>query len=170
MQVKCRTRIVYAIHGGPMAGRKNYQRAYYQQVRPNLWLCSWVEETGTTVTITLDIEHKRSGSRCLHLLCAVETDVYWSRITTFMAFSKGHWMEPEQAHGYKKDQLEQWRGLSEIGNQARDRYILPEQATINEIYEGKGDLEDIDMSWPTVRRLLSCSSLTGLLTLTHLQL
>ena len=27
-------RVVYAIHGGPMAGRVNYQRATYQCIRP----------------------------------------------------------------------------------------------------------------------------------------
>lgn len=31
-------RVVYAIHGGPMAGRKNFQAATYQCVRPGeLW-------------------------------------------------------------------------------------------------------------------------------------
>lgn len=38
------TRVVYAIHGGPMAGRKNYQEASYQCVRPGeLWQCNWLE-------------------------------------------------------------------------------------------------------------------------------
>ena len=62
---------------------RSFQTAYYQRIRPNLWQISWVEETGTSVTITLDIEQKR--------------------ITTFMAFSKGHWEQPEDAHGDKRD-------------------------------------------------------------------
>lgn len=38
------TRIVYAIHGGPMAGRINYQTASYQCIRPGeLWQCNWLE-------------------------------------------------------------------------------------------------------------------------------
>lgn len=37
-------RIVYAIHGGPMAGRINYQTCQYQCIRPGeLWQCSWLE-------------------------------------------------------------------------------------------------------------------------------
>ncbi|KUI55016.1 hypothetical protein VP1G_02347 [Cytospora mali] len=38
------TRIVYAIHGGPMNGRINYQQAQYQCIRPGeLWQCSWLD-------------------------------------------------------------------------------------------------------------------------------
>lgn len=37
-------RIVYAIHGGPMAGRLNAQAADYQCIRPGeLWQCNWLE-------------------------------------------------------------------------------------------------------------------------------
>lgn len=37
-------RINYAIHGGPMAGRINYQTCQYQCIRPGeLWQCSWLE-------------------------------------------------------------------------------------------------------------------------------
>lgn len=37
-------RIVYKIHGGPMAGRINYQTASYQCIRPGeLWQCNWLE-------------------------------------------------------------------------------------------------------------------------------
>jgi len=50
-----------------------------------------------------------------------------------MAFSKGHWTEPEKAHGWKNDKLEQWRELSKIGNQTTDRHILPESATIDKV-------------------------------------
>ncbi|GAA5850749.1 hypothetical protein JCM3766R1_000193 [Sporobolomyces carnicolor] len=123
-------RIVYAIHGGPMNGRNNYQTAYYQRIREKLWLVSWVEETGTTVTICLDQPNKK--------------------INTFMAFSKGHWTEPERAHGWKNDKLEQWRELSRIGNQTTDRHILPESATIDKIYTGRNELPEIDMAWPTL--------------------
>lgn len=38
------TRIVYKIHGGPMAGRTNFQTASYQCIRPGeLWQCNWLE-------------------------------------------------------------------------------------------------------------------------------
>ncbi|GAA5923050.1 uncharacterized protein JCM15063_003511 [Sporobolomyces koalae] len=119
-------RIVYAIHGD----KNNYQTAYYQRVRENLWMVSWVEETGTSVTICLDQVNKK--------------------INTFMAFSKGHWTEPEKAHGWKNDKLDDWRELSKIGNQTTDRHILPESATIDKIYEGRNELPEIDMSWPTL--------------------
>ena len=34
-------RVVYSIHGGPMAGRKNYQAATYQCIRPGeVWQCN----------------------------------------------------------------------------------------------------------------------------------
>jgi len=128
--VKNHERIVYAIHGGPMAGRSNYQTAYYQRIRQDLWQVSWVEETGTTVTICLDLPQKR--------------------ITTFMAFSYGHWEFPDKAHGYKREQLEQWRALSKLGNQTTDRHVLPEQATLDKVYEGRGRLRDIEMDWPTL--------------------
>lgn len=37
-------KINYAIHGGPMAGRINYQTCQYQCIRPGeLWQCSWLE-------------------------------------------------------------------------------------------------------------------------------
>jgi hypothetical protein len=64
--------------------------------------------------------------------------------------SKGHWTEPERAHGYKRTHLDQWRELSKIGNQTTDRHVLPEQATIDKIYKGRGELEEIEMSWPTL--------------------
>ncbi|GAA6059358.1 hypothetical protein JCM10212_003256 [Sporobolomyces blumeae] len=114
----------------PMNGRKNYQTAYYQRIREDLWQVSWVEETGTTVTICLDMPNKR--------------------ITTFMAFSKGHWTKPEEAHGWKNDKLDSWRELSKIGNQTTDRHVLPEQATIDRIYHGRNELPEIEMAWPTL--------------------
>ncbi|GAA5827285.1 hypothetical protein JCM11251_001205 [Rhodosporidiobolus azoricus] len=129
--VKNHLRIVYSIHGGPMNGRSNYQTAYYQRIRPNLWQISWLEETGTTVTLALDIENKR--------------------VTTAMFFSYGHWEFPEKAHGYKREKLDEWRELARVeGGEPRKRHALPEQATIDKIYEGKGNLEDIEMEWPTL--------------------
>lgn len=105
-------------------------RRYYQRIRPNLWQISWIEETGTQVTICLDIDEKR--------------------ITTFMAFSKGHWENPESAHGWKRDKLDQWRDLSKIGNQTTDKHVLPEQAVIDKIFDGPGELPEIDLDWPTL--------------------
>ncbi|GJN92139.1 hypothetical protein Rhopal_005169-T1 [Rhodotorula paludigena] len=127
--VKNHERIVYAIHGGPMNGRRNYQTAYYQRVRPNIWLISWQEETGTTVSLCLDIDQKR--------------------ITTFMSFSHGHWERNEEAKGYKRENLEKWRELALDKPEPRERVPLPEQANIDKIYQGRGTLEDIDMSWET---------------------
>ncbi|BGP36388.1 hypothetical protein JCM10449v2_000289 [Rhodotorula kratochvilovae] len=128
--VKNHERIVYAIHGGPMSGRRNFQTAYYQRVRAGLWQISWVEETATVVSMVLDLAEKR--------------------ITTFMTFSWGHWNRNDEAKGYKTEKLEQWRELARDRPETRERTQLPEQATIDKIYEGRGDLEDIDMSWPTL--------------------
>lgn len=36
-------RVVYRIHGGPMAGRTNFQTAYIQQIREEIYLISWLE-------------------------------------------------------------------------------------------------------------------------------
>lgn len=74
------SRIVYAIHGGPMAGRINFQTATYQCIRPGeLWQCNWLEETGT--------------------ICSLVYDMKNGTITTLLGFSKGHWEYPEEAHG-----------------------------------------------------------------------
>ncbi|KAJ9117014.1 hypothetical protein QFC22_004672 [Naganishia vaughanmartiniae] len=146
--LKSEKRIVYAIHGGPMAGRKNYQTCAVQEVclvddperdqvadlfplydlgsnRGNL------PETGTVVSIIVDLTKKR--------------------ITTYMAFSRGHWDYPKEAHGDKRnpEDFERWRKLAEVGKNT-DREIIPEQATLDEIFEGRGDLEDIDETAPTI--------------------
>ncbi|KAH9897293.1 Calycin-like protein [Xylariomycetidae sp. FL2044] len=125
-------RIVYAIHGGPMAGRRNYQAATYQCVRPGeLWQCSWLEETGT--------------------ICSLVYDITQARVTTMLGFSRGHWEQAEAAHGDKRnaDDLERWRGLAKIGSQA-ERTLLCEQATIAEDFRGPGELQEINMAWPTL--------------------
>lgn len=115
-----------------MAGRKNYQTAEYQCIRPGeLWQCNWLEETGTICSLVYDIKN--------------------DRITTLLGFSKGHWEKAEEAHGDKrnKEDLERWRGLAKIGSQV-DRHLLSEQATISEKFHGKGNLEPIEESWPTL--------------------
>lgn len=115
-----------------MAGRKNYQTAEYQCIRPGeLWQCNWLEETGTICSLVYDIKN--------------------DRITTLLGFSKGHWEKAEAAHGDKrnKEDLERWRGLAKIGSQV-DRHLLSEQATISEKFHGKGNLEPIEESWPTL--------------------
>jgi len=120
------TRIVYAIHGGPMAGRINFQTASYQCIRPGeLWQCNWLEETGTICSLLYDIPRKT--------------------ITTLLAFSQGHWENPGAAHGDKRnaEDLERWRGLAKIGKQT-DRFMLNEQASIVEVFKGKGDLVPIE--------------------------
>ncbi|KAK4935682.1 hypothetical protein LTR10_023303 [Elasticomyces elasticus] len=119
-------RVVYAIHGGPMAGRINYQTCTFQCIRPGeLWQCNWLEETGTIVSLVYDIRQQT--------------------LTTLIAFSKGHWDDPEAAHGDKRDQkaFDRWRKLATIGKQT-DRYMLSEQAKIVENFKGKGDLEPIE--------------------------
>jgi phenolic acid decarboxylase len=126
-------RVVYAIHGGPMAGRKNYQTATYQCIRPGeLWQCNWLEETGTIVSLVYDMK--------------------MNKITTLLAFSNGHWGYPEQARGDKrnKDDFERWRGLAKQGDKQTDRFLLSEQADILKTFHGQGELEPIEESWPTL--------------------
>ena len=126
-------RIVYAIHGGPMAGRKNFQSATYQCIRPGeLWQCNWLEETGTMCSLVYDIPNKK--------------------ITTMLGFSRGHWDRNEEAKGDKRNakDFERWRGLAKVGESQADRVLLSEQADILEDFRGKGDLEEIEMSWPTL--------------------
>lgn len=125
-------RINYAIHGGPMAGRLNYQAADYQCIRPGeLWQCNWLEETGTICSLVYDIPRKK--------------------ITTLIGFSKGHWEKAEAAHGDKRNpkDLDRWRELAQLGKQT-DRVMLNEQADILEDFHGPGDLKPVDNKWPTL--------------------
>ncbi|TKX18822.1 phenolic acid decarboxylase-like protein [Elsinoe australis] len=125
-------RIVYAIHGGPMAGRKNYQTATYQCIRPGeLWQVNWLEETGT--------------------VCSMVYDIKQGKVTTLLCFSKGHWEHPEEAHGDKRNSidLERWRSLKKYGDQG-DRVMLSEQGTVVEKFKGKGELKPIDEHWATM--------------------
>ena len=118
-------RVIYAIHGGPMAGRINYQSATYQCIRPHqLWQINWLEETGSVVSAVYDIERQE--------------------MTTLIAFSKGHWENPKDAHGDKRNEtdFERWRDLAKVGTQV-ERYMLSERATIVEKFKGKGELKDI---------------------------
>ncbi|KAI5294790.1 hypothetical protein KEM52_003192 [Ascosphaera acerosa] len=123
-------RIVYSIHGGPMAGRKNYQATTYSCIRPGeLWQFNWLEETGTIVSLVWDITKKT--------------------ITTLIAFSKGHWERNVEAHGDKRvaADLERWRGLARLGIQT-DRHLLSEQAQILSETTGPGDLEPVTPDMP----------------------
>ena len=47
------------------------------------------------------------------------------------------------------EDFERWRKLAEVGKNT-DREVIPEQATIDTITEGRGDLEDIDENAPTL--------------------
>lgn len=108
-----------------MAGRINYQTCTFQCIRPGeLWQCNWLEETGTIVSLVYDIQQQT--------------------ITTLIAFSKGHWDHPQEAHGDKRDQtaFDRWRKLATIGKQT-DRFMLSEQAKIVENFKGKGGLQPI---------------------------
>lgn len=116
-----------------MAGRKNYQAATYQCIRPGeLWQCNWLEETGTICSLVYDIPNKR--------------------MTSLLGFSKGHWTQNEAAHGDKRhpQDLARWRELARIGANQADRVLLSEQADIIEDFRGAGNLEPIDMGWPTM--------------------
>ncbi|KAL4978290.1 Calycin-like protein [Aspergillus desertorum] len=113
-------RIVYTIHGGPMAGRKNFQTATYQCIRPgDLLAC-------------LRYPNKR--------------------ISTLLGFSKGHWIHNNEARGDKRNaqDLARWRELAKVGASQADRVLLSEQADIVEDFRGPGDLEPIEMEWPTL--------------------
>ncbi|PBP26785.1 hypothetical protein BUE80_DR002309 [Diplocarpon rosae] len=126
------TRIVYAIHGGPMAGRVNFQTASYQCIRPGeLWQCNWLEETGT--------------------ICSLIYDIPRQTITTLLGFSQGHWEHPQEARGDKRNPADfaRWRGLAKIGTQV-DRFMLNEKAVIAEKFMGKGDLEAIEGGEETI--------------------
>ncbi|KAK1921673.1 phenolic acid decarboxylase [Papiliotrema laurentii] len=130
--LKSESRIVYEISGGPMNGRNNYQTCYVQEIRPEeLYKISWVEETDTVVSMTIDFPAKR--------------------LFTIIAFSQGHWEQAEAAHGDKRNQgdLERWRGLAKIGGPA-NRHIVVEAANIQVIEEGRGTIEDIDPAAPTL--------------------
>jgi phenolic acid decarboxylase len=119
-------RIVYAIHGGPMAGRINYQTCTYQCIRPGeLWQCNWLEETGT--------------------ICSLVYDITQQKVSTLLGFSKGHWENPEEAHGDKRNKkdFERWRKLADMGKQT-ERFMLTEQAELVERFKGKGSLDPIE--------------------------
>lgn len=119
-------RIVYAIHGGPMSGRINYQTCTFQCVRPGeIWQCNWLEETGT--------------------ICSLVYDITNQTISTLLGFSQGHWEHAEEAHGDKRkpEDLARWRTLAKVGTQT-DRFMLTEQAKILESFKGKGNLVPID--------------------------
>ncbi|KAL0579409.1 hypothetical protein V5O48_002580 [Marasmius crinis-equi] len=124
-------RIVYAIHGGSMAGRKNYQAATYQCIRPGeLWQINWTEETGTIGSMVFDMKERR--------------------VSTMANFSEGHWIRPNEAHGDKRnpEDFERWRGLAGAGTRMPDtRVMMCEQGVVLEDFRGAGDLEGIDMSW-----------------------
>lgn len=68
-----------------------------------------------------------------------------------LGFSQGHWENAEAAHGDERDRedFERWRGMAKIGIQT-DRHMLSEQATVSEMFKGKGELEPIDPEWPTM--------------------
>lgn len=125
-------RVVYAIHGGPMSGRLNFQTAAYQCIRPGeLWQINWLEETGTIVSLVYDI------SKMV--------------ISGMLGFSKGHWEQAEDAHGDKRDvdDFKRWRGLAKVGKQT-ERFILTEQANILERFKGRGNLVPITSDAPTL--------------------
>jgi hypothetical protein len=149
-------RIVYKIHGGPMAGRVNYQTASYQCIRPGeLWQCNWLEGSSpphphTPCPPPLFLLSKTLPSHSHKItetgtICSLVYDIPNNKISTLLAFSQGHWEHPQEAHGDKRNpaDFQRWRGLAAIGKQT-DRFMLNEQADILEAFKGKGDLVPID--------------------------
>ncbi|TVY38600.1 hypothetical protein LOCC1_G004744 [Lachnellula occidentalis] len=136
-------RIVYAIHGGPMAGRLNYQTASYQCIRPGeLWQCNWLE--GISLPCHPLPPPMNSPVPETGTICSLVYDIPNKKITTLLGFSQGHWEHAQDAHGDKRnpEDLKRWRGLAKIGTQT-DRFMLNEQADILESYRGKGNLVPI---------------------------
>jgi hypothetical protein len=76
-------------------------------------------------------------------------DIKEGKMTTMIAFSEGHWKRSKQALGDKRkgEDLERWRGLAGVGNQA-SRFMLSEQAHVVECFKGKGKLVPIKESDP----------------------
>ncbi|SCV61272.1 uncharacterized protein FFFS_15841 [Fusarium fujikuroi] len=117
--------VVYEIHSGPMAGRKTYLTATYQCIRPGeLWQINWIEDTGTIVSLVLDL--------------VGET------MSAMIAFSKGHWENIQDSYGDKRNPADanRWKEFALVGTQT-ERLILTEQAHIVEHFKGKGSLEAI---------------------------
>lgn len=92
-------RIVYSIHGGPMAGRLNYQTCEFQCIRPGeLWQCNWLEGTSLD-TYLRNIGPSAEKASCNVDVFPVETgtivslvyDIPRKRITTMIGFSKGQY-------------------------------------------------------------------------------
>lgn len=123
-------RVVYAIHGGPMKGRYNYQKAYYQKINDHIYNISWVEETGTVVTTTVDFQQ--------------------NKVFGYIAFSEGHWKFNEEAHGDKRnpEDIERWRKLAKIGDPS-SMHVHVDEATIVKVFDGPGELKEITEDMPT---------------------
>ncbi|TFK51195.1 phenolic acid decarboxylase [Heliocybe sulcata] len=132
MYFRSLTRCVYRIHSGPLAGRVNFQHAHYQKVRDNVWQCSWLEETGTVVSMVIDFDQQT--------------------IHTFGAFTRGHWDHPDQARGWKRnpEDMARWKALAQEGKDQADRHLMVEYAKMSELTTGQGDLPDIDDTWETM--------------------
>lgn len=72
------------------------------------------------------------------------------KITTLISFSPRHWRQAEVAHDDKrhKENLEKWRKLADIGNQATRQ--LPSRIRTDEVPPGKGNLVPISEDDPTL--------------------
>ncbi|KAK0565618.1 hypothetical protein OC844_001129 [Tilletia horrida] len=130
---KSADRIVYKIHSGPMGGRDNFQECSMRQIREDIYMISWIEETGTVVTTVVDFGE--------------------SRVHSYINFSHGHWAQPEIAHGHYRK--EAWRELAKVDGSRGEtlttgRKVVSESATIVEVFEGRGELEDVDPAAPTL--------------------
>ncbi|CAF9932879.1 hypothetical protein IMSHALPRED_009014 [Imshaugia aleurites] len=111
-------------------------------------------ETGTVVSLVYDIANRRittliafSKGTC----CSLGNSGFGPSDRMLKKAIQGHWDNPEAAHGDKRNpaDFERWRGLARMGIQT-DRHMLPEQADIVDVFRGKGGLEPIEQSWPTL--------------------
>jgi phenolic acid decarboxylase len=51
--------ISYLVAKGPHVGRAAYQDVQYEQVAPSITMLTWYEETGTVVTLTVNLDTRR---------------------------------------------------------------------------------------------------------------
>ncbi|KAI0045092.1 hypothetical protein FA95DRAFT_172046 [Auriscalpium vulgare] len=144
--LKSASRIIYTIHGGPMEGRSNYQQCHILEVRESeIFQISWVE--GQLSSFSPPSHTHPHNLKETDTIVSLIVDLPRKRITTFGAFSHGHWSRPEDAHGNKRNpvDLQRWRGLASIeGSEPKNRHIMSKYATIHDIVEGKCEFEDID--------------------------
>ena len=164
---------MYKIHGGPMAGRTNFQTCSFQCIRPGeLWQCNWLEgaiprprhhqslqrlmgaspqRRGLSSHLSTTFPGNESRRFSLSPKVLLLDTLILTKQPDADEAVQGHWGNAQAALGDKRNpaDLERWRGLARIGIQT-DRHMLPRQADIVDVFKGKGDLEPVEQSWPTL--------------------